>query len=142
MADIAEEEMAHQPSAGVNPPAWILGHLAVVNDMALGMLGQPTLLPESWAGEFGPGSQPLPQNGAYPSKQELLDALQKGYAALAEVAANVDLDQLSGPHPIAPLLESLPTQGDLLAHVLTTHPAMHLGHLSNWRRQMGRPPLF
>jgi len=35
----------------------------------------------------------------------------------------------------------LPTRGDLLAHILTTHEATHLGQLSAWRRQLGFPPV-
>lgn len=146
MEDVAEDQMAHQPSAGVNPPGWIVGHLAVVNDMALGLLGKELRLPaekrESWNAEFGPGSDPLPLNGSYPPKDELMAALRDTYAAVGDAIEGVDLAAMTDPNPIAPLAKGLPTTGDLLAHILTTHPAMHIGHLSNWRRQMGFPPLF
>jgi len=32
---------------------------------------------------------------------------------------------------------ALPTVGDLLLHVMTAHPMLHLGQLSAWRRLMG-----
>jgi hypothetical protein len=35
-----------------------------------------------------------------------------------------------------------PTAGDLLAHLLTSHEATHVGHLSACRRGRGMPPLF
>lgn len=144
MADIAPAEMERQPTPGVNPPAWILGHLAICTDFALQLLGQPMRLPRAWHEEFGPGSSPLPEKHAYPSRDELLTALREGHAAVATALAAADEKALAGPNPLAmPFLQqTLPTAGDLLAHLLSTHEAAHLGHLSNWRRQMGRPPLF
>lgn len=141
--DIADDEMAHQPAEGVNPPGWILGHLAIVNDMALAMLGREKTLPTTWAYEFGPQSDPLPQRmEAYPTKDELMTALRKTHAGVCDVVAETDLAKLTDPNPISALAKTLPTQGDLLGHILTTHAAGHLGHLSSWRRQMGRAPLF
>ena len=69
MADISQEEMEHQPAAGVNTPAWILGHLAICTDFALMFLGQPMRLPKSWHEEFGPQSSPQPKNPPYPSRE-------------------------------------------------------------------------
>ncbi|MEO1498500.1 MAG: DinB family protein [Planctomycetota bacterium] len=148
VGDITDDELAHQPvvaegQGGVNPPGWILGHLAIVNDMALAMLGREKTLPTTWAYEFGPQSEPLPQRmEAYPSKDELMTALRDTHAAVCDAVSETDLATLTERNPIGPLAKTLPTQGDLLAHILTTHIAGHLGHLSNWRRQMGRPPLF
>lgn len=148
MEDVGEDQLAHRPPAagggpGVNPPGWILGHLALVNDMATGMLGGPGGgVPESWAAEFGPGSTPEPLADAYPPKAELLAKLSETADALAGLAATTDLASLTDPNPIEPLRAGLPTVGDLLAHVLSTHLGTHAGHLSNWRRQMGFPPLF
>jgi uncharacterized damage-inducible protein DinB len=144
MADITEAEMAHQPTAGVNTPAWILGHLAICTDFALQLLGQPKRLPASWHEEFGQGSTPQPQKHPYPSREELLEGLRAGHAAVVAAIEKVDAETLAKPNPLnVPFLkENLPTCGDLLAHLMSTHEAAHLGHLSNWRRQMGRPPLF
>ncbi len=57
VADIADERLAEQPHAGVNHPAWILGHLAWTADGALGMLGAQKALPE-WATLYSRGSKP------------------------------------------------------------------------------------
>jgi hypothetical protein len=145
MADITQSEMEHQPSPGVNPPAWILGHLAICTDYALQLLGQSTRLPASWHAEFAPGSSPLPKRPPYPSREKLLAALREGHAEVVAALPNADPQALAAPNPLADfpfLQQTLPTMGDLLAHLLSTHEATHLGHLSNWRRQMGRPPLF
>ena len=144
MADISQEEMDHQPNAGVNTPAWILGHLAICTDFALMFLGQPMRLPKSWHEEFGPQSSPQPKNPPYPSREELLTALRTGHAAVVAALPSADAKTLAEPNPLdLPFLKkTLPTKRDLLAHLLSTHEAAHLGHLSNWRRQTGRPPLF
>lgn len=143
-ADITSEQMTEQPSADVNPPAWLLGHLAICTDFALKTLGRPNRLPQEWHEEFGPGSKPLSQQHAYPDKDELLIALREGHAAVAAALAEVDLTVLAEPNPLPFefLKRHLPTKGDLLAHLMATHEAAHLGHLSNWRRQMGLAPLF
>jgi uncharacterized damage-inducible protein DinB len=145
MADIRQEEMERQPAKGVNTPAWILGHLAICTDFALKLLGQPTRLPASWHEEFGPGSSPLPEKHPYPSRDELLSALAAGHAAVVAALPSADAKAMAGPNPLVALpfvVQTLPTVGDLLAHLISTHEAAHLGHLSNWRRQMGRAPLF
>lgn len=144
LEDVEEEQMQHQPSPGVNPPSWIVGHLALATDYALGIMGEPKRLPEEWSQEFGPGSEPLSQQHPYPSKAELLIALKEGHAAVVAALPKVDPEALTAKNPLpSPMLQrAFPTAGDLLAHLLSTHEAFHLGHLSNWRRQMGRPPLF
>lgn len=142
MADIAEDELWRQLPGGGNPPGWQVGHLAVVNGMALRMLGEEALVPEGWLKRFGPGSPPLPDEDKRPGREELLEQLRATHAALCDAVGRVDLTTLSDPNPIAFLAGTLPTQGDLLAHILTTHAGMHAGHLSEWRRQRGREPLF
>lgn len=146
MADITDEEMLHQHNPKGNPPAWILGHLAVVNDMLLAMLGEPTRCPKEWAPMFGPRSEPLPDREKCPSREELLTAVRDGFESTAVLLEDdskpIDLAAMTDANPIEALRASLPTKGDLVRHILTTHACFHLGHLSSWRRQMGRPPLF
>lgn len=146
MADITDDEMLHQHHPKGNPPAWILGHLAVVNDMLLNMLGQPTRCPDAWTPMFGPRSEPLPDREACPSRDELLTAVREGFQATAALledeTAGIDPSAMTDANPIEPLRAALPTQGDLVRHILSTHASFHLGFLSSWRRQMGRPPLF
>lgn len=144
MADVPQEEMLRQPAGSGNPPAWLLGHLAIATDEALQLLGKPNRLPPDWHARFGPGSPPITDDGATPTRDELLAALREGYAAVLVALRDADPADLAGPNPLPfPFLqETLPTKGDLLAHLLTTHAAEHVGQLSSWRRQTGRAPLF
>lgn len=141
VADLDEAEMAVQPAPGMNPPAWILGHLAIATDYALRLLGEATACPRDWHVRFGPGSVPPADPAAYPSKAELMAALERGHERVDTAARRATPERLEQPHgvEIAFLKEPLPTVGDLLAHLMTTHEAAHLGQLSAWRRLQGKP---
>lgn len=138
-ADVADESMARQPFAGANHPAWIIGHLSVAEDATLRILGEATDCPEQWYDLFEPGTVPQEERALYPSKEELFAGLQRGHRRLSEAAKQAPADVLEKPNTNDVLRPYLPTVGHVLAHVLTTHPAMHCGQLAAWRRGMGLP---
>jgi hypothetical protein len=92
VADIAEERFAEQPCAGVNHPAWILGHLAVVAESMLGRLGVPKTLPAEWGKLFGPGSKPSALRSDYPLKAEFLKSVEERYQELRQQVANASAE--------------------------------------------------
>lgn len=140
--DVDVDDMARQPFEGANHPAWILGHIIVSTDGVLKLLGQEATAPAEWNSLFGRGSTVSPDRSAYPSKEELLVALDNVFDRAAAAASEASAEQLAGPHPVEMLQRGLPTKGDLIAMLLTTHVAQHLGQLSAWRRAMGRPAMF
>lgn len=137
-ADIPDEEFAEEPVPGLNHPAWILGHLTLTADFGLHLLGEKPVAPEGWSSLFAPGTVPDPQRATYPAKAEFLSAYEAGHAALAAAVAGLDDARAAAPNPIPTLKPRFPTVGDLMAHLLTTHEATHLGQLSAWRRMMGK----
>lgn len=142
VADIDDAQLAGQHFSGQNHPAWVLGHLAVVADYGLSLVGQPARNPKAWRVLFGPGSKPVADRSQYPAKGELVTAVAAGYQSLAEQASAADRAALAVPHTFPPLLAALPTRADMIAHLLTTHFALHLSQISQWRRQAGKDPLF
>jgi hypothetical protein len=142
--DIDDARMADSPAPGVNHPAWILTHLALATDYAARLLGEQPKCPEAWHKKCGPGSKLSPNRGDYASKQELLAALEAGHARVNAAAARVTEEALNRPHSVEiPILKQLlPTVGELLAHLMTTHAGIHLGQLSLWRRTMGLPSVL
>lgn len=142
LADLPAAEMARPAFPGGNPPSWIVGHLAVVADFALMLLGQATLCPKTWMVLFGPGSSPEQHLGRHPGKDELVDALDRGHAAVFAAVPQADPKLLEQPSPFEPLRDPLPTAADLLAHLLTSHEAAHASQLSACRRRQGHGPLF
>jgi hypothetical protein len=142
VGDIADERLAEQPLAGVNHPAWILGHLALTAESALAKLDAQKALPAEWATLFGAGSKPSATRGVYPSKDELLQAAEQVYQQLRQKAATATPEQLSRPTTSPRAKEALPTVKEMVAFVLTGHMGVHLGQLSSWRRMIGLPPMF
>jgi hypothetical protein len=142
VADIGDERMAEQPQAGINHPAWVLGHLGLTAGRGLALLGVPETLPKGWTTLFGRGSKPTNSRAGYPSKDELLQAIERGYQQLREMAVGASPEKLSQPNPNPMLKEALPTVGGLITFLLTGHVGLHLGQLSMWRRLIGLPPLF
>jgi DinB superfamily len=141
--DIDDLSWTRAVSRAKNPPAYIVCHLAVVNDAGLSMLGQKGICPAEWAGQFGPGKSPENVTIAYPSQSEALVFVERGFEALREAAASAPAEVLSRPHGIG-LFEKGPLEnvGDVIALLLTAHVALHIGQLSVMRRQLGHPPLF
>jgi hypothetical protein len=139
--DLDDAQIATQSAAGINHPAWILGHLAIAIDYALQCVGERGICPPEWHKLFGPGSKPSTDRAAYPSKAEMLTVIDAGHARVSELARSADPERMAKRHtvPFEFLQQNLPTVGDLLAHLMTTHVAVHLGQLSAWRRLMGLP---
>lgn len=142
-SDIEDEKLAWSPQPGVHSAAWILSHLAIATDYALMNLGQKPALPKEWHKRFGPGSPELAPGEARPTRAELLDALTAGQARVIEAAKTAKPENMQGPHPVK-VLEGTPikTVEQLVAHLMTTHAAVHTGQLSFWRRCAGKPHLF
>lgn len=140
--DISDGRFAHQPVDGANHPAWILGHLAYAADGAIAMLGGDKVLPAAWTPLFGRGSEPTGERAAYPDKEELVSAIVERYETARQLASHASAESLVEPNPNEMLRAALPTKGDLILFLLTSHLAIHLGQLSAWRRMLGMPPLF
>lgn len=141
-ADLNDGQLLLQPLPGINTPMWVLGHLAVVSDQGLEVLGQPKVCPEAWHQAFTTGTKPDAGPQPQPSKAELLAALERGHDLLTRAARNASPAALDSPNPVPFLRTPYPTVADLLAHLMTTHEGIHLGQLSAWRRLMGLPPVL
>lgn len=125
VGDIANERMAEQPLPGVNHPAWILGHLAFSADRARGLLGAEKELPPEWTPLFGPGSNPSSTRSEYPSKNELLRAVEQGFERLRQQAAAAKPEQLAQPTTNPYTKDALPTIKEGVAFLLTGHLGVH-----------------
>lgn len=144
MEDVGDDELAAQPIPKMNPPRWILGHLAIANDMVLQMLEADGVCPPEWREAFGPGSVPNANGLPTPSKSELLDVFRKQSERFRAACAQTSQEVLAKPHAarIEALQKVFPTRGELIAQMVSGHIALHLGQLSAWRRATGRSAMF
>lgn len=69
-------------------------------------------------------------------------ALLTNSQQLIEAYSHASPEVLGEPHPAPRFREELPTKGDLIGFVMTSHFTLHLGQLSMWRRLVGFAPLF
>ena len=130
LQDIAPEHMCDQPIAGMNHPAFIVGHLAASCEMAIRLLGGTSRVPDGWEELFGFGSSPLPDADAYPQWPVLLQAYDSGHERLSEMIATTDLATMDAPMPVPEMREFFPTLGDFVTGIATYHEGIHLGQLS------------
>jgi len=140
IADIPEERMAEQPAPGVNSPAWLLGHLVWAADFVPGLLGLAPAHGEEWAILYGARSKPIADRSLYGSKADLISALRQAHTRTAESMHLVTPETLAAELPDPAFRAILPTVGDAIVHILTTHEGTHIGQLSAWRRVVGLPP--
>ncbi len=139
IADLSDAQMLIQPYGQMNTPAWILGHLAIVNDYTLVTIGQPKVCDKSWHDLFGPETPPKADAMHGITKQQLLTKYEEGHAAIAKTILATPESLLTTPHTIDFLRPWLVNNQDLLTHLLTTHVCVHLGQLSAWRRAQSLP---
>ena len=95
--EVDEARFQHPLVESGNSPAWILAHLAVVNDYCLKNLGEQRILPAEWHKRFRPGAKPQDDPSPLPSKAELLETLEKGRRQIGEVIAKVDPARMEQP---------------------------------------------
>ncbi len=133
VADLRDEQMCRQTSAGENHPAWILGHLLLGDIYLLSMLKVRELSADftDLLGKYGPNSNPISTSEIYAPKQFLIERLtETGLLRLDAVRKMKNLDQ---PTPDATLAQTQPTIGHHL-QILVFHEGHHCGQISAWRK--------
>jgi DinB superfamily len=139
VADIDEARMADQPAGLTNHPAWTLGHLCTGAGYILRLLDEPdpTASPEDMT-KLGPGSKPVGDRSAYPSKADLLARLETLHRLAAAAARVKHAEYFDRPSP-ENLRKFAPTIGRIVVYLLASHESYHLGQLAQWRRAAGLP---
>lgn len=140
VGDLTAEQMCQQASGVVNHPAWSLGHLAGASAMLLKTLGHDATLPEGWDDVFKTGGIPSGDASIFPSKDELIAALESLHERVAAAVETVAPATLAAPHPHEGMRKYFPTVGDMVVFLMTSHEMDHLGQLAAWRRAMGLGP--
>jgi hypothetical protein len=79
----------------------------------------------------------------YPTKAELMTAIENGCRRCVAALATADTEMLNQPHAVELLKRSnLKTNADVLCHLMATHAAFHVAQLSACRRGKGKRPLI
>ncbi len=138
LADLSDEQMVVQPQPGMNHPAWTLSHLNAYHPVILQMLrGEKPEDPLDHP--FGQKSRPVADVSAYPSKQTLLEAFNRGHDEIAVALRDGGDAALMHPMPIERWKTRWDVVGKSLPYLMMYHESTHLGQLSAWRRVQGLP---
>ncbi len=146
--DIKPETFARVPMqdgkpVNMNHPAFNYGHLALYPARMLSLLGKDTAeaaVPEGWEALFKAGAECKddPQGTIYPKMDAIIAAYNRGYNTVLNALASVDDEVMLRQNPIeGRLREMCPTVGAAVAFMAMSHPMMHLGQVSAWRRLFG-----
>lgn len=140
IGDLRPEQFTLQPAPGMNHPAWVLGHLGLVERMAGQLLGLDQPVSDEEQGLFGIGSAPTAEAGRYPPGSALMDLWAAAHAAVdAALAAEGTQAHFNAVFPMESMRGMFPTVGDGVVFMSTAHVGIHLGQISAWRRVLGLP---
>jgi hypothetical protein len=137
VSDLTEQQMVEQPPGVANHATWTLGHVIHSCQGTADELGAQQWLPNDWESIFGYGSTPVSDLSRYPSKSEMLRALNEATYHLNQALRSIGESTLKQSLPDGPL----PTMGHLLFQVVIAHTAFHAGQLAMWRRAIGKQSL-
>ncbi|MCD0461273.1 DinB family protein [Roseiconus lacunae] len=141
--DLKDAPMQVPTTNGGNPPIWILGHLTYgeANIVESIIEGKPNPL-LSWDATFGAGKEPSTELESYPPWDELratFETVREKTLALLDRLDDADLEKPVKKCPEG--REDFFGTIEQCMMVLTLHPLMHYGQLTDSRRVLGRAPL-
>jgi hypothetical protein len=138
---VPADKASHQPAPGMNHPAWIIGHLALVSKRVTAgfILQLDAPYPDDWQDRYGRDSTPDPDPAANDSLDDLITALRDGHALVEAHLRSTDAELLMQPTPHERFVQRFPLVGQALTYTMIGHECMHLGQLSAWRRVVGLP---
>lgn len=135
--DLTSSEYLHRPVPKANCVAWLIGHLTLTDQYAIGILGgKPPQLPEGFDKTFSRDAG-CPEAAEFGDVSTLMAAFDQTHNALIEAV------KAAPPEKFAEKRESkmpmFATVGSSLMF-LALHGAMHAGQISIIRRSLGKPP--
>ena len=133
---IPAEKLTHQLTPGGNHALWIAGHIANADDFFLSTLaGTEPKHPDKWRDLFGQGSKPINDAAAYPSLDDVKQALANRREELLAWFQSLSSEKLAEPLP-ADYQQFAPNFG-AFPGTLAWHEGLHAGQLSMIRRDLG-----
>lgn len=131
---ISEEESIRQPAPGGNCTNWILGHLIVVQNNALALLGEPPILEHENLPRGDQAPVTGPENAIpFGEARERFLASEKRFLAALSRTTEAELREGGFSDPFG----DTTTKGGLL-NLIAFHQAYHAGQLGLSRRLVGR----
>ncbi len=144
VADLNDDQMVIQPAPKTNHPAWVLGHLLMVDHNFLAVIGgapAPAWIDDAWKATYGAKSEPVADKTKYKPKAFYLEKMAVVREQFIAQLKTMKPEDFQKPHPDPARRERFPTIGHAIMFYGTWHEAYHSGQLSTWRRVQGLPPV-
>ncbi len=138
--DLTPGEFRHQPVAGANSAAWVVGHLALTlwrTAERLKAADLPTL-PVGLAEKFAQTGKPAADQPELGDPAELLKLFDTCVDRVIEAVKSLSAETLAGPTASRIGIASNQGEGLLFGSL---HISTHVGQLSTIRRSLGKPPV-
>ncbi|MGL4513571.1 MAG: DinB family protein [Lacipirellulaceae bacterium] len=140
VSDVPDEDFARQPVAGVNHPAWLLGHVSVYHEVIAQLLRGESF-DNPWDAPCGKNSEPSPDRSQYRTKEGALARFDAGLADALMAIASASAEAWTAPMTHPTWGKQFKTGGGAVLFLATSHLSYHTGQLSGWRRAMALPRL-
>ena len=138
---LSEESMRQLPAGGGSSINWIVGHLVLANEFGTALLGHPTKYLDAMSPIYGPGTTPTDDPDVLVPVAELQRRFDETGDAMLRQYADAEAATLQAPQESGLFTDQLPTVDDMMQHLMSTHLAVHVGQISQQRRERGLPPL-
>lgn len=138
--NIPNERLYEKQLEGFNSAGWILGHICIEGEDLIRQLSTKATFEKldfNWGKWFRNSTGKIDTLSDLPSKEVLLNTLNRRYKKLGDAYANLSTLQRNGQHPSSSLNKVLTTFDAWFAHHLTTHIAMHCGNIVVWKKLIG-----
>lgn len=134
---LTHEESLMQPQPGGNCLNWVMGHLTVVYDKTLPMLGQESVLPKDVWQLYDRGTPPLQDGTKAMPFNELLQAWNDACQRFDTGLSTLNAERLDQKAPASPTNNPNETIRSLLT-TIGWHQAYHAGQTAILRRLAGK----
>jgi uncharacterized damage-inducible protein DinB len=144
VADLNDDQMVKQPAPKTNHPAWVLGHLLMVDHAFLSTITGaplPAWIDDAYKTTYGNKSEPVADKSKYKPKTWYIEQLSGTHEKIVSRLKAMKPEEFQQPHPDPARRERFPTIGHAVMFYGTWHEAYHSGQLSTWRRVQGLPPV-
>ncbi len=137
--NIPEDKFFTAPCAGGNHAGWCAGHIAMTDEHFRTQLGGgDPVFAQEWGKRFN--EKCIDDASKYPSKAELIEALDKTREAIIAWVSSLSDEQLL--EPIEGDLAKFATSRAHMLGSIAFHEGVHAGQMSTARRAQGFEPLF
>jgi uncharacterized damage-inducible protein DinB len=135
--DLTHAESLHSPQPGGNCLNWVVGHLDHINELMLGLLGQPAVLGEAALARYQRGSAELHDPGEALPLEKLLSVWDEQWTRIDKGLTALTPERFDALAGFSPRNKADETVGTLLTALLF-HQAYHTGQTGVLRRLAGK----